>query len=233
MIVDTWPCKSADGHVSEELAVHLKTEGSTFRVLVIPPLFAEHNLMRRQLVEVMRQLHSARVDCVLPDLPGQNESLEPLSKQTLGCWRDAVVEASRTFDATSILAVRSGALLVPENAEGWLYAAQPGAKLLKGMIRARVIASREAGVTESSDDLFKLGRQEGITLGGWQIGASMFGELEAATTPAQTKWVEIAQKDVGGPGLWLRAEPDENAAQAAKLAEIILSDIPEEAKASA
>ena len=49
------------------------------RVLLIPPLFEEANRMRRTLVLAMRALSADMgiVPSLLPDLPGQNDSLEP------------------------------------------------------------------------------------------------------------------------------------------------------------
>lgn len=233
MQIDSWPCALPDGRVSDELAIRTGPGETRLRLLVIPPLFAEHNLLRRQIVEVMRNFQAAEIDAILPDLPGQNESLQPLNAQTIAFWTDAMAEASRAFGAAKILAIRSGALLVPSDAGGWLYAPHSGAKLLRGMIRARVIASREAGQAENSEDLFERGRQEGLTLGGWPINAEMFRELEAATPPTRDGLLEIDQRDIGGPGLWLRAEPGESAEQAARLAQIILTDIPDDAKANA
>jgi len=64
-----------------------------------------------------------------------------------------------------------------------------------------------------------LARQEGIELAGWRIGAAMFSALEDAE-PA-TDLVEIEQSMLGGPGLWLRAEPDEDPEQADALAALI------------
>ena len=81
-VIGNWPCTLPDGTVSEELIVR-HGAGSEPRLLVIPPLYGEHNLMRRMLVETMRRLADAQIDTVLPDLPGWNESLQSLEKQTL------------------------------------------------------------------------------------------------------------------------------------------------------
>ena len=87
------------------------------------------------------------------------------------------------------------------------------------MLRARTIAAREAGRAERTEDLQIQGRQRGIELGGWQIGPSMFGALEQAALDHEL--TEIDQSAIGGAGLWLRAEPDEDPEQADALAALV------------
>lgn len=53
----------------------------------------------------------------------------------------------------------------------------------------------------------------------------MVGELEVTTQPDPSALADIDQAQLGGAGLWLRAEPDEDAQQADTLAQIILSDV--------
>lgn len=213
-----------DGTVSEELLVSFAAQDGR-SVLVIPPLFDEHNKLRRQLVEVMRRLGEAGIGSHLPDLPGWNESLRPLETQTIAFWRDAIVQAAKSLKCSHFLAVRSGALLAPEKMNGWLYAPQSGAKLLRGMIRARIIASKEAGSPESSEELYERGRKEGLLLSGWSISAEMFREIESAQADQSDTHNLIEQSHVGGAGLWLRAEPDEDADQADTLATTIIEDL--------
>ena len=223
-MIGTWLCTLPDGTTSEELVVR-HGAGSGPTLLIIPPLFSEHNLLRRFLVEVMRALAEVRIDTVLPDLPGWNESLAPLEQQTFGFWRTAMAQAAEYHEVTHVLAMRSGALLVPPGIGGWVLAPQSGAKLLRAMVRARTIASREAGTAESSETLYEMARVQGITLAGWPLGATMVRELEAAEPVAASKLVEIAQTSLGGPGLWLRAEPGEDAGQAARLADLIAAAV--------
>ncbi len=219
-MIATWQAPLSEGKSSEELLVSFD-EGRDLRVLVLPALFDEANKLRRLTIQMMRQLDGAGVDCFLPDLPGCNESLAPLNDQTLGRWRAAVVAAADHVKATHVFAVRAGVLLAPSHISGWSYAAQSGAKLLRGMIRARTIASREAGREERSEQLMEIGRSEGLTLAGWTIGAAMFREFEAAESITASSLTPIAQNDIAGAGLWLRAEPDHDAAQAEALASII------------
>jgi hypothetical protein len=222
--IASWTCPLPHGGSSEELVVSFDRQRS-HRVLVIPALFDEANKLRRQTLQVMRRLDLAGIDSCLPDLPAMNESLEPQSEQTLAGWRDAVIAAAQHFGATHVLSWRGGAVLAPTTLPGWHYAPQSGAKQLRSMLRARTISAREVGCEETLAQLQELGRQGGLELAGWQLGAAMFAALETAEPPASDRQVEISQAQVGGAGLWLRAEPDEDAAQADVLASIIATSL--------
>ena len=206
--------------MTEELLVGFD-RGRTTRVLVCPAWFDEANKLRRFTIEVMRRLDRTGIDAFLPDLPGCNESLAPLREQTLAGWRDAAASAAASLGATHVLAIRAGALVAPAGLPGWHYAPQTGPKLLRGMLRAQTIALREVGRDASAESLMAEGREHGLTLGGWSIGAALLRELESAAPAPAPERQEIAQTTLGGPGLWLRAEPDEDAAQADALAAII------------
>lgn len=188
------------------------------RLVILPPLFDEANKTRHFLAEVMRRLDGAGIDCFLPDLPGCNESLAPLEAQTLAGWRKAAAAAAGHFAATHLLTVRAGALLAPD-LPGWRYAPQAGASVLRGLLRARVIASREAGGEESSEELLEQGREQGLELAGYKLGAGLIRELETAEPAGDL--TDIAQSDLSGSGLWLRAEPGFDAKQADALAAIV------------
>lgn len=208
------------GSAAEELLVSFDRQRAA-RVLVLPAWFDEANKLRRFTLAVMRRLDAAGIDSFLPDFPGCNESLAALADQTLEGWREAAKAAASAFAATHVLAIRAGALIAPADLPGWHYASQSGPKLLRGMIRARIIAARESGLAETSEGLMAAGRTNGLVLGGWHIGADLFRALENAEpvlTPGQST---IDQSALGGPGLWLRAEPDEDGAQADRLATLI------------
>ena len=69
------------------------------------------------------------------------------------------------------------------------------------------------------------GRAAGLTLSGWAIGPALIsalGSAEPVLAPGQS---ELAQSAIGGPGLWLRAEPDEDAGQADRLAARIVQSL--------
>ena len=217
-MIAAWP-----GPEGTEYAVAFD-RGRERRVLVLPALFDEANKLRHFTVEVMRRLDEAGLDAFLPDLPGCNESLAPLEAQSLHAWRDAGEAAATHFGATHALTVRGGALCAPASLPAWRYAPATGASILRAMLRARVIASKEAGLEENRDTLLEQGRATGLELAGYRLGAAMIRELEAAEPPGGAALANIAQGDLGGAGLWLRAEPDHDAAQAIALAANVAAD---------
>ncbi|MBO9516965.1 MAG: hypothetical protein J7493_02745 [Porphyrobacter sp.] len=217
MIPATW---SSDAHGGEETAL-VRDRARPLRLLIVPALFDEGNRLRRFTVEVMRRLDRAGIDTMLPDLPGTNESLLGLETQDAGLWREAMQAAARYFAVTHVLGLRGGCLFTPD-LPAFHYAPVKGAQILRGMLRARMLASREAGLEENRDSLTETARREGIMLAGYPFGAALFRELETLeSAPAQV----IAQDRIGGSGLWLRAEPDEDAAQADALAAILVEAV--------
>lgn len=220
-----WPCPLPGGQTRPEMARVFAGKDRPHRLLVIPPLFDEHNKLRRQLVEVMHRLDLSGIDSVLPDLPGWNESRAPLGEQSLESWRSAVKAAVAHFKPTRYLAVRAGALLVPIGVPGWDYAPVGGKQVLRGMVRARIIASKEAGREETSDELMAMARNVGIELAGWHLGPDLVRQLEDAEPMESPIRSRIDQGTVGGKPLWLRAEPDEDPEQADAIAAIIAISI--------
>jgi hypothetical protein len=219
-VISTWNMPLAEGKVSEELLVAFDRKRAK-RLLVCPAWFDEANKLRRFTVEMMRRLDAAGIDSFLPDLGGCNDSLLPLAGQNLEGWRAGMAAAALACGATHVLAIRAGALLAPPHLPGWHYAPQSGPKLLRGMIRARTIAAREAGREEKAEALMALGRSEGLMLGGWTLGAGMIRALETAEPALAPGQTAIAQAMLGSPGLWLRAEPDEAPRQSEALAALI------------
>ncbi|UVI38993.1 hypothetical protein [Qipengyuania spongiae] len=215
-----WPAPLPGGGVSGEMALTFD-RGHERRLLVVPPLFEEHNKLRRQLIAIMRNLDRAGYDVVLPDLPGLNESGEPLERQTLTGWHHAINVAATHFGATHAFAIRSAALLLPERLPAVIHAPHKGAPLLRGMVRARTIAAREAGREERAADLLEMGRESGLDLAGWSLGPQMIRDLEKADCRILDTDRMIDPAEIGGAPLWLRAEPGEDASQAAALAGII------------
>lgn len=191
------------------------------RVLVLPAWFDESNKLRHFTVETMRRLDGAGIDSFLPDLPGCNESLAPFAEQTLETWRAEAAEAAWYFAATHVLAIRAGALLVSDALPGWRYEPVSGSVQLRSLLRARVLAAREAGRDEDRERLLAEGRRNGLELAGYRLGAAMIAGLVDAELTAPDKLRDIAQADLGGSGLWLRAEPGRDPRQADALAAIV------------
>lgn len=212
-----WPCPLPGGTV-EEYALAFDSR-RLHRLLIVPALLDEANRMRRLTVDVMRRLDNAGIDSFLPDLPGTNESLQPLDLQTPESWIAAMEDAALHFAATHVLAIRGGALVAPAELPAWHYAPVKGAQILRQQIRARIVSAREAGVAETQDGLQQLALSRGIDLSGHRLGPEFVRQLQALVP--RTGAQEIPQETLGGGGLWLRAEPDEDRAQADALAAIL------------
>ena len=216
-MLSTWPCRTGD-----EFALCFDS-GRDYRILVSPALFDESNKLRHFTAELMRGLDAEGLDAFLPDLPGQNESLADLSQQTLAGWADDMAAAAQHFQATHILAIRAGAALAPD-LPGWDYAPLPPAKQLKSMLRGRTLAAREAGREETSTALLERGRTEGLELAGYAFGPRMIAGLADADTLPPSRRRAIAQAELPGAGLWLRAEPDHDADQVSAMAALIMAE---------
>lgn len=220
MNLAVWPCPLPGGGTADELA--LAFDGSrAHRLLIVPALFDEANKLRRLTVEVMRRLDGAGIDSILPDLPGTNESRQPLEHQTPGCWRAAILAAAAHFRATHVLSFRGGALLLPQGLPGWRYAPVKGATILRQMLRSRILVAREAGLKETQDGLLAEAAQRGIELAGYRLGASFMLAFESLVPAVSTNVSDIEQDMLGGSGLWLRAEPGDDRHQADTLAAIV------------
>lgn len=213
----TWSCPLPGGGIAEEYALTFDRARAK-RLLIVPALFDEANRLRRLTVEVMRRLDGAGIDGFLPDLPGTNESLQPLEVQEPQDWTDAMGVAARAFGATHVLGVRGGCLFTPAGLPALHYAPIKAAGILRQMLRARMLASREAGREETRDGLMALAQADGLELAGHRLGAEFIRQFEPLVPSPAT---QIAQDTVGGSGLWLRAEPGESAAQADALAAAI------------
>ena len=211
-----WPCPLAVGEAEEHALTF--DDFRRCRLLIVPALFDEANRMRRFTVEVMRRLDASGIDCILPDLPGTNESLQPLEVQTPDLWREAMAAAAKHFRASHVLGIRGGALVTPPGLSAWHYAPVKGASQLRTMLRARILSSREAGITESQDELLEQGLTHGIELAGYRLGPEFIRQFQSLAPADATV---VGQDMLGGSGLWLRAEPAEDRAQADALAAIL------------
>jgi hypothetical protein len=220
----SWPCPTPNGGTVDEMALAFNGRRSE-RVLVIPPLFDEANKFRHQIFEIMLQLDERGIDSVCPDLPGCNESLAPHGSQTLAAWRRSTAAAAMHFGAKHVLAIRSGCWLAPDKLPGWLYAPSRPAQVLRGLLRARTLVAREAGRQETAEALLEAGRVSGLTLAGWDLGATLITELENGEFEPHAGHKVIEPADVGGQLLWLRAENDFDPEQADALASLICAEI--------
>ncbi|MES2989329.1 MAG: hypothetical protein V4808_15625 [Pseudomonadota bacterium] len=168
------------------------------------PLFEEANRTRTFAVTLLRALAERGVASLLPDLPGQGESLVPTESATLADMRTALAAVPGDYT----LAIRSGALLDSGERKGcYHFAPQQGTELLRELNRLRTTAGSE-------------------DFGGNRLSATLLTELESATTTkARTVRHETDAKaadlKVSGAPLWRRAEPDNDPALANLLADDI------------
>lgn len=193
-------------------------------VLIVPPLFEEANRTRRTLVLAMRALAAQGFAVLLPDLPGQNESLVPLEEADLTRWRDALADID--IDGPLIVASIRGGTLIDQGikaAAWWRLAPVGGASLLRTLMRARVSADREAGIATSLDSLQAEAQAAPLLLAGNNLSPAMVAELGAAEAQpvAPLRSIGLGADGIAGTPLWLRAEPGEDATMAQAMADDI------------
>lgn len=195
-------------------------------ILILPPLFDEANRLRRTLVLTMRALSARGVASLLPDLPGQNDSLVPTEAVTLADWRTALAAVAAAEPGPLLVASWRGGTLIDDAASGaigwWRMAPVAGASLVKTMIRTRIAGEKEAGRTVSAEDLRASAIDGPVELAGNFLNTAMLMQLDAATpadvTPLRSVTFGSGEGKLPGSALWLRAEPGEDAAMAAAMA---------------
>jgi hypothetical protein len=206
-----WSCPLPGGGAVQEWALTHRPDGDEkARLLIVPALFDEGNKMRRFTVEVMRRLSASGIACVLPDLPGLNESGLPLEEPTPSDWQAAMEGAARHFGATHMLAIRGGALAAPRDVPGWHYAPSPGpASCARCSAPASSPRAKRAAGEAGQPARTRPG--QGLELAGYRLGPDFLSEFGGIVADARPDVQTITQDMLGGPGLWLRPEPGEDA----------------------
>lgn len=192
-------------------------------ILIVPPLFEEANRLRRTLVLAMRALAAQDFAAVLPDLPGQNDSLVALADVDLERWRGSLADTAASIDGPLIVASFRGGALIDHRVEAaawWRLAPVGGASLLRTLMRSRVSADREAGLSSSLESLQTEARTAPLLLAGNRLSPAMIAQLGASEPQAVAplRSVGLGADGIAGTPLWLRAEPGEDAAMAAAIA---------------
>ncbi len=189
-------------------------------IVIIPPMFDEMNRTRRMLVEVMRALAGRGVCSLLPDLPGLNESLTDISKQTVSTWRRALEEVVVQLNPTHIVSLRGGTL-IDDVADMPTLRLAPvkGASLLKTMLRSRLVADKEAGINSTIESLMATAKSGLLELSGYNFSNEMLQSLQDAEPSTSYQFQEITLADIDGTPLWLRAEPQDDARMSAAFAD--------------
>lgn len=186
--------------------------------------------MRRTVRLAMRALAERGIGSLLPDLPGQNESLVPTADVSLHIWADALRQISEQEKRPLVSAsIRGGALIDQHSAVAavWRLAPVKGANLLKSMMTARIASDKEAGQPVSRDMLIAEAASVPLQLAGNWLSSDMIRELESASPAPLSSMREVrlgasgAPDEITGTPLWLRAEPGEDAAMAYAIAQDI------------
>ena len=203
--------------------------------VVTLPLFEEANRVRALAVAICRALARRGVGSLLPDVPGQGESLVPLEQCGIGDFSDGIADAIKLERADGRrcygVSIRSGALLDTTAAlDGrWQLAPQDGASVLRGLKRIKQAAARAGTVL---GDRWHLDTDAPIEIAGNRIAPSLLTDLSRRIpwTAADGGFVRTvrlatdtmpADRHVPGAPLWRRAEPDSDPALATLLADDI------------
>ncbi|MFD1036102.1 hypothetical protein ACFQ15_15820 [Sphingomonas hankookensis] len=184
-------------------------------VLLLLPPFEEANRTRTFAVGLLRALADRDVAGMLPDLPGQGESPLATDTVTLADWRVAVTALVDATDRPVVTAtIRAGALFDTDAAVAgrWHLAPQSGDRLVRELTRIAGGIDRDAPVVE---------------IAGNRIAATMIVDLATATPSADhpSRIVRLgtdpdhADLRIDAAPLWRRAEPGDDPALAALLAD--------------
>ena len=188
------------------------------RVLMLPPLFAELNRVRRVLCDTVRALAEHGIGAAIPDLPGTNESSCPLADVGWSDWTAAARDAVEQTEPVACLAIRGGALLVPPSfaLPVWQLAPVAGRHLARTLVRSRIAGDREAGRRTDSAAVEAELAAGSATLAGYDISRALYEGLHAATPFPGGRIVQVAggatetDGEIAGPAPWLRAEPGDD-----------------------
>ena len=213
-------------------------------VVAALPLFEEANRTRAFVVTILRMLAERGVASALPDLPGQGESLVPLHALSILKMQDAYASAVEFFDRegrrTYAASIRSGALLDASSLlfGRWHFAPVEGPQLLRELTRikqAEIAPSSKLGDCWYFDDSLPEDIEDPpVEIAGNRISTDILTELSVKTPFSRDDAPEIPHRivrlesdpkladwKVPGAPLWRRAEPDNDPALAALLADDI------------
>lgn len=205
--------------------------------IVTLPLFEEANRLRAFAVTLCRALADAGVASVLPDVPGQGESLTDLRSCTLANMRSAMAAAGAAFGRSDrnlpySVALRSGALLDQDlvKAGSWLFSPQSGDNLVQVLDRVRRTSDRLGPGASGKQDV---GTPPLVEIAGNRIPARLLESLRAERADGDgdlpqrivrlSHASQPADQMVEGSALWRRAEPGNDPTLAALLASDIVA----------
>lgn len=175
-------------------------------VVAALPLFEEANRTRTFVVALLRALAERGIAGLLPDVPGQGESLTPLAGLTLADMALALA-AVAPGRKTYALGIRSGALLDHQASRRgrWHLSPQTGEALLRDLHRTW----QAAGNVGDRDTMMQA---DTVEIAGNRLPARLLSSL-SGSRPAGDRIVRLASdpadadRTVDAPPLWRRAEP--------------------------
>lgn len=195
------------------------------------PLFEEANRTRTFAVGLLRRLAERGIAGLLPDVPGQGESLVPLAGLSVSRMADALTALTHHCLANGrrayAVGIRSGALLdTRAQCSGrWHLAPQDGDSLLRDLHRTW----RAAG--NDGDQATMMAGGDTVEIAGNVLSPDLLASLTAAApfdqpgTPRRVVRLSSdpapADRHVDAAPLWRRAEPGDDPA----LAELLADDI--------
>lgn len=200
-------------------------------VILTLPLFEEANRTRTFAVGLLRRLAEQGIAGLLPDVPGQGESLVPLEDCTLSRMKDAVEAlASQQLAsgrAVHAVGIRSGTLLdrIAPFSSRWHLAPQDGESVIRNLHRTW----RAAG--NDGDQATMMAGGDAIEIAGNVLSPNLLTSFSAAAPfdqpGAPRRVVRLssdpapADRHVDAAPLWRRAEPGDGSA----LADLLADDI--------
>lgn len=174
-------------------------------VVVAPPLLEEANRTRAFTVAILRALAGRGIGGVLPDLPGQGESLLPTEAMTLADLRSGFA----AVPGTHVLAIRSG-VLVADARPCWSLAPQTGPELVREWGKMAPLDGEQVAVAGN-----RLSRRLLNDLGASDRSDLRRGGRERVVR--LTSDPRPADRQVDGAPLWRRSEPGNDPALAQRL----------------
>jgi hypothetical protein len=213
-------------------------------VVVAMPLFEEANRTRAFVVTMLRLLAERGIASALPDLPGTGESLVPLHHLSILKMQDAFGEAVLSIEGearqTYAFGIRSGALL---DALGLCFgryhlAPMGGPQLLRELTRIKQVelgdSRRLEGMWWFDGTLPDDAEDPPVEIAGTLVSVGLLTELTAMEPFSKDLAPELplrvvrldsdpgaADHKLPGAPLWRRAEPGNDPALAALLADDI------------
>lgn len=200
-------------------------------VILVLPLFEEANRTRTFAVGLLRRLAERGIAGLLPDMPGQGESLVPVAGLSVPRMAGALtalthhclVNGRRAY----AVGIRSGALLdtLAPCSGRWYLAPQDGDSLLRDLHRTW----RAAG--NDGDQATMMAGGDAVEIAGNVLSRELLASLTAAApfdqpgTPRRVVRLSSdpapADRHVDAAPLWRRAEPGDDPA----LADLLADDI--------